>query len=98
MKKDNNGTGYSRSTLLTGNAKSAAFLKNCSPSNLPVSSRGRWLAIDVQVRQLLLQIRDLGKVVDHDVGVLRMMNRIILVIVLSAVERLQRLNLGHDPV
>src|SRR5580698_101140 len=97
MKKGSNGTGYLRSTLLTGRAKSAASLKSCSPSDLPASSHGRWLAIDVQIRKLLFQMVDLWKIVNHDVGVLRMMNRVVLMVVFSAVERLQRLNLRHDP-
>src|ERR1700723_448952 len=97
MKKGSNGTGYLRSTLLTGNAKSAASLKNCSPSGLSASIHGRLLATDVEVRKLLFQMVDLWKVVNHDVGIFRMMNRIVLVIVLSAVERLQRFNLRHDP-
>jgi hypothetical protein len=55
------------------------------------------LPVDVKIRKLLFKMGDLGQVVDHDVGIVRMMNGIILVIGFRAIERLKRRNLRHDP-
>ena len=54
------------------------------------------LALHVQIGELLVQLAELGQVVDDDVHVLRMLRQIILVIILGRIERLQRSDLGHD--
>src|SRR4026208_1282739 len=50
----------------------------------------------VQSRQLLLQILELGHVVDDDVGLIRMIDEIILVVGLGLIERFERSNLSHN--
>ena len=39
---------------------------------------------------------DLGRIVEHDVGLVRMQRRVVLMIGLGGIERLQRHDLGHD--
>jgi len=50
----------------------------------------------IKVRKLLLKMRDLGSIVNHDVGLIGMHFEIVLVISLSRIKGLQRRHLGHD--
>src|SRR5437762_12532657 len=50
----------------------------------------------VQVRQFLAQVLYLWLIVDDDVGLIRMMGQIVLVISLAFVEGLKRGNLSSD--
>src|ERR1700683_1800090 len=50
----------------------------------------------IQVGKLLPQMFDLRRVVEHDVGLIRMQRRIILMVSLGRIEPLQWHDLGHD--
>src|SRR3982750_3880527 len=50
----------------------------------------------VDVRKLFLERRDLRKVVDHDVGLIRMLLEVALVILLGAVKSTELRNLRYD--
>ena len=64
----------------------------------PIGERGdRPLVADVKLRKLVLEMHDLGRIVDDDVRVVRMTGRVILVIGLGLVETLQRRDLRNDP-
>ena len=54
------------------------------------------LVIDKVFRELLLQGFDLGAVTHLNVGILRMVERIVLVIIFSAIESLERRHLSHN--
>src|SRR6266404_9148233 len=54
------------------------------------------LLADIQLRQRLLQMAELGQIVDGDVRLVWMKLRVILVIVLCGIERLQRHYLRHN--
>ena len=50
----------------------------------------------VQIRELPLQIGQLGQVVEDNVRLVRMAHQIILVVALGLIKRLQRRYLCHD--
>src|SRR5215467_5045284 len=53
--------------------------------------------IHKQVRELLLERRDLGPVADFNVRIVGILERVVLVIIFSAIKTLERDNLRHDP-
>ncbi len=55
------------------------------------------LIIDKQVRKLLLERFDLWTITNLNVGILRIVERVILVVVLGSIEAFQRRNFGDDP-
>src|SRR5438552_6250644 len=54
------------------------------------------MSVAVDVRELFLQRLDLGPVVDHDVELIRVVLRVILVVLLGRVESAQLSELRHD--
>ncbi len=52
----------------------------------------------VDVWKLLFQVRHLRRVVEHDVGLVRMQSGVVLMIGLCRIETLQWHDLGHDAV
>ena len=50
----------------------------------------------VQVRKLLLEILNLGKIVDYYVNLIRMMRKIVLVVALRFIKRLERRHFSYD--
>jgi len=54
------------------------------------------LFLYVEIGELLLEVGDLGGVVDHDVGIVGMMDRVILVVGLGGIEGFQRDELRDD--
>ena len=58
---------------------------------------GSTLIIDEQIRKLLFQRFNLGTITNLNVRIFRVVQRVILVVVLSTVETLQRRNLSNDP-
>src|SRR4051812_45140383 len=58
---------------------------------------GAPLVIDEQIRKLLFQRFNLGTITNLNVRIFRVVQRVILMIVLSSVEALQLCNLSNDP-
>jgi hypothetical protein len=54
------------------------------------------LVFDVEVGVVFFQVRELGEVVVHDVGLARVRFEVVLVILLGAIERVERGDLRHD--
>src|SRR6266851_4951116 len=77
-----------------------ASLQRCRrPSKIrPASSAAEFLLSRVEIGKLLPQIRHLGRIVINNIGLVRMQLRIILVIRLRRIKRLQRRHLrGNLP-
>src|SRR5689334_19376174 len=78
---------------ITGTGRSSGFYiggGGISVSGLAV--------VDVQVRKLALEGGDLGKVVEDDVRAVGIVDEVVLMIVLGAVEGFERDDLGDDGV
>ena len=65
-------------------------------SLITVRSLSVSFVVHEQLRKLLLQRLDLRPIAHQYVGIVRIVQRVILVIILSAIKRHERSHLGHD--
>ncbi len=95
--KDYNLSGYPKRTNGRHESVTAARRFRVSPrSSHRVFGEDQLRLVAPDIREHLVEVRDLGEVVLADVGLVRVEEGVVLVIVLRRVEHVERLHLGDD--